>query len=212
MKRTALRKKKPIERNKRPIVRKSELKRWKQQRLNQAETLLKLVARDRGFLVLDSGLKGAVNGFVDGHKVRPRARRRSTNTPTKQLDNLVTKIVIKRDGNRCARCGSESMLQSAHILKKGGIHAGMRFDPMNVIRLCRNCHLYKDGHFEIPDGSPGPTWFRDMFGDTYVQLLRSISAAKKGKQDKAAIRKELELELASMEGTCVQPSESSSVS
>ena len=59
----------------------------------------------------------------------------------KKADNLISKIV--RSKGRCERCGSTTgQLQTAHIV--GRSNHTLRFDLMNVLCLCANCHRW--GH------------------------------------------------------------------
>lgn len=57
------------------------------------------------------------------------------------FDDLVKQICLKRDGEKCRRCGRIDQLQASHIWPKGS-HQKMRFDPDNVLILCEKCHLF----------------------------------------------------------------------
>lgn len=55
----------------------------------------------------------------------------------KKADDL-TSAIVKLQG-KCEWCGSTTgQLQCAHII--GRVNHTLRFDPMNVLCLCANCH------------------------------------------------------------------------
>ena len=60
----------------------------------------------------------------------------------KQLDELASKIVRKRDG-RCMLCGNKETLQAHHYIVTKGRSTKYRWDLRNLITLCYACHLYK---------------------------------------------------------------------
>ncbi len=47
--------------------------------------------------------------------------------------------VRRRDGLRCRRCDARSSLHMHHV-KPWATYPALRFDPANVILLCRDCH------------------------------------------------------------------------
>lgn len=55
----------------------------------------------------------------------------------------VARSVRARDGYRCVRCGAEKQgLRSLHLhhLKPWAGHPELRFDPDNIVTLCKACH------------------------------------------------------------------------
>lgn len=58
-----------------------------------------------------------------------------------------TKQIFARDGYVCQRCkqgisGNKKRSGAAHHIKSWAGHPELRFDPTNVITLCRKCHLW----------------------------------------------------------------------
>lgn len=53
--------------------------------------------------------------------------------------------VLKRDGHKCAECGSENNLQAHHIYEWSEYPA-LRIDVDNGITLCGNCHHKEHPH------------------------------------------------------------------
>lgn len=60
----------------------------------------------------------------------------------KKLDELVSKIVRKRD-TRCLLCGSTENLQVHHYIVTKGHSTKYRWDLRNLITLCYPCHIHK---------------------------------------------------------------------
>lgn len=61
----------------------------------------------------------------------------------KDIDELVSKIVRKRDG-RCITCGSTKNLTCSHLIKRG--RASLRFDLDNCNCQCASCN-FKHNHY-----------------------------------------------------------------
>jgi hypothetical protein len=87
----------------------------------------------------------------------------------------------------------------------------MRWETQNIMLLCAKHHnMGKDAWHEAGQGHK-QEWFRNVYGDIFYDLLRSIELqkieqAKAGvRLDKAALKEELEAELATMEGTSPCP-------
>lgn len=81
-------------------------------------------------------------------KRKVRVRAVSTRGKTiKKLDALVREIVLKRDGERCRKCGAGARggrgfaLQAAHVYGKGA-YPSLRFKLENVLTLCQPCHYW----------------------------------------------------------------------
>ena len=56
-----------------------------------------------------------------------------------KLDHLWSLKVKERDNFKCQLCGSSYNISSHHIIKRG--HFITRWDILNGITLCVNCHL-----------------------------------------------------------------------
>jgi 5-methylcytosine-specific restriction endonuclease McrA len=48
-------------------------------------------------------------------------------------------VVLKRDGHKCKKCGGKKHL-CVHHIKKWADYPTLRYDPENLITLCRVCH------------------------------------------------------------------------
>ena len=59
------------------------------------------------------------------------------------LDRETRKAVYRRDGYQCALCSSTRYLAIHHVIPRG--QGGSRTDPMNLITLCRVCHMQVHG-------------------------------------------------------------------
>ncbi|UYO61846.1 HNH endonuclease [Acetobacterium wieringae] len=62
------------------------------------------------------------------------ARKRNTYKYRKWRDS-----VLKRDGHKCQKCGSEDKLNVHHI-KQFSLYKELRHDSENAITLCEKCH------------------------------------------------------------------------
>src|SRR5512147_1706050 len=83
-----------------------------------------------------------------------------------ELDLLAKQIILKRDLNRCVKCGTEKNLQAAHILPKG-MYQRMRFMPFNLLTLCLKDHLF----FAHKDPCGFSRWLEEKYPGRYDQLL-----------------------------------------
>ena len=118
-----------------------------------------------------------------------RLRRRSARAEDEAaLDAMLREYVMRRDGNRCRRCGRGpkpgrgGMLTTAHILPKGK-YASARYLPENVIALCYGCHL----EFAHKDPLGFVCWIEDTFRLSVVTRLHAIAACP-GRVDRAMDR------------------------
>jgi hypothetical protein len=57
--------------------------------------------------------------------------------PAKPIPESVKQLVFRRDGGRCLTCGSNELIQYAHVVpqSRGGTN-----DPQNICLLCAGCH------------------------------------------------------------------------
>jgi hypothetical protein len=77
---------------------------------------------------------------------RTRVKRQSKKNPlVRECDNLVRAIVFDRDGYQCVRCGSQKVLDPAHIHCKNR-YQNIRFLEINILTGCRECHIYWHNH------------------------------------------------------------------
>ena len=68
----------------------------------------------------------------------------------------------------CCRCGSTQDIECAHIYPKGKFR-GLRWDPMNALPLCRECHRW--GH---ANGEAWRDWLRAHHPDK-VEYLQQVT-------------------------------------
>ena len=61
--------------------------------------------------------------------------------PKAILNDLLAKIIEKRDGKKCLKCGKLTPLHLSHIYPKGR-HRRLEFEPDNLKFLCNSCHLF----------------------------------------------------------------------
>lgn len=59
--------------------------------------------------------------------------------------NIRRNHVLRRDGNKCTKCGSTKDLHVHHIVPRSKI---IDHSESNLITLCVNCHAQEDGHGE----------------------------------------------------------------
>jgi 5-methylcytosine-specific restriction endonuclease McrA len=58
----------------------------------------------------------------------------------KNINKLLREYIVKRDGEKCLRCGRTDTLAMSHIYPKGR-HRSMEYDVDNIKFLCFSCHL-----------------------------------------------------------------------
>lgn len=81
----------------------------------------------------------------------------------KMLDHLARRLVFKRDGYACVRCG-KACTQELHERGDRTIYVGiqwchvhtrrirsLKWDPDNALTLCPGCHLWWHGH--VPESA-----------------------------------------------------------
>ena len=61
------------------------------------------------------------------------------NPKYRRLDALFKQVILSERPNRCEWCMQTKPCDLAHLLPKGK-YRKMRYDPTNVILLCRYCH------------------------------------------------------------------------
>jgi hypothetical protein len=113
---------------------------------------------------------------------RSRVKRKSDHQRlVEDADAWVKSIVLNRQGGICLRTGYPSRvccgggLQGAHILRKGGIYAGIRYDLENVIVLCRNHHLYWAHLHELEFYE----WIENLYPGRIERLKQSAMYSRK---------------------------------
>ena len=88
-------------------------------------------------------------------------------TLIKRLDDLVRKIVRKRDRDRCCWCGKAVRgrdSQVSHVIRRRLYFA--RWDLNNVKLLCGHCHaLWHDNQLQ------GASWFKMRYPERHEYLL-----------------------------------------
>lgn len=84
----------------------------------------------------------------------------------KECDELWSKLVKKRAGNQCERCGTLKELQSHHIIPR--IHFILRHDPVNGVCLCKRHHLY----WAHKDATGFSEWIEALRDMAYLKLRR----------------------------------------
>lgn len=136
-------------------------------------------------------------------KRKVRVRAVSTRAKTiKKLDALVRQIVLKRDGERCRKCGAASRghgfaIQAAHIYGKGA-YPSLRFKIENVLTLCQPCHFWWHQQGFGREASSGPNlvraWCVTAIGEKAMDALDLMAqvAGKKKTLDLEATRLYLE--------------------
>ena len=58
----------------------------------------------------------------------------------KECDQLWSKLIRKRAGGRCEKCGSTKIVQAHHIIPRTNYN--LRHDPENGVALCKRDHLF----------------------------------------------------------------------
>ena len=109
-------------------------------------------------------------------KRSPLKRRSERADLISEADVLVRQIIMERDHNECQRCGNLHQLQAAHLLSKAR-RPRLRFELLNVIALCKGCHLY----FAHKD----PIGFTDWLQHKYPGRIEALKlmAATAGRTD-----------------------------
>ena len=121
---------------------------------------------------------------------RKSLRRAGEKMPLKKrMDAMAKRLVLRRHGKACLKCGSMRRVQASHVMPKGA-HPSMRYDIDNIIPLCWACHF--TWWHKSPLAASG--WFRQKFGNAAADIL-IVRAGSPGKVDLALTRVWLEQEL-----------------
>lgn len=67
--------------------------------------------------------------------------KKSKKARKKKLDNLWSKIIKQRAGNRCEYCGETNHLNAHHFFSRR--HNSLRYSLDNGFCLCAGCHINK---------------------------------------------------------------------
>lgn len=81
-------------------------------------------------------------------------------------DDLWAKLVKKRAGYQCEKCGSVKDLQSHHIVPR--THMSLRHDPENGVCLCKRHHLF----WAHKDATGFSEWIEALRDMAYLKLRR----------------------------------------
>lgn len=126
---------------------------------------------------------------------RPLKRKSYRQKELEELDELLRRHVLLRDGFKCRRCGARPLsreggargvvLQACHIYGKGAYPA-LRFVPENVITLCRDkCHIgwwHRVGFGREAAPSSVREWCIATLGKAHMDQLDLIAMTWKGKR------------------------------
>lgn len=76
-------------------------------------------------------------------KIKKLKKKKSPSAKSLQrkIESILRKVIFKRDGNRCLRCGTDKNLQMSHIFPRGEF-PGMMFMEDNIQTLCARHHLW----------------------------------------------------------------------
>lgn len=58
------------------------------------------------------------------------------------MDPLTVQFVLDRDGYQCLVCGSDHLIQVAHIESRGA-RPDLKNEPSNLCVLCFECHMLR---------------------------------------------------------------------
>lgn len=81
----------------------------------------------------------------------------------KKLDQIVSKIVIARDG-KCVVCGSTQNLTCGHLFSR--VHYSTRWSLTNCNCQCLGCNLKHEHNWE-----PYRRWFVQNYGQAFYDAL-----------------------------------------
>jgi hypothetical protein len=90
------------------------------------------------------GLKGRTNG-MHGRLGKDNPNWDGGHSPERQslyarsAWKELAKAILKRDNYTCFKCGANSKLEVHHI-KKWSRYPNLRFEPTNLITVCKKCH------------------------------------------------------------------------
>lgn len=84
----------------------------------------------------------------------------------KICDDLWSKLIKKRAGNQCEKCGKTKYVQAHHIIPRTCY--SLRHDKENGVALCRKCHLY----WAHKDAIGFYQWIKDIRNLDYLEARR----------------------------------------
>lgn len=90
-------------------------------------------------IILNNNIKREVARYIFKLK-QLQLKQKPTGGNQRNVSKLCRRRILKRDGNKCLRCGSKNNLTLDHIIPvaKGGIKA-----KWNLQTLCGKCNSYK---------------------------------------------------------------------
>jgi 5-methylcytosine-specific restriction endonuclease McrA len=110
--------------------------------------------------------------------------------PLSKLKTLRFEVLLKRDGNRCVRCGRTTGLSPAHIYPTGR-YPRMAWMLENIIVLCWfGCH---DGWWH-KNPLEAAEWYKKTYPENYKKL-KALSQQDLPPLDHVKIKEYLEKEL-----------------
>lgn len=119
-------------------------------------------------------------------------KRRHKETSIKELDSLCRRVVFRRDGRKCRRCGKESgLLDWAHVFSRR--NKRLRWDPVNSLVLCRGCHM----NFWHQRPLEAAEWFRNEVGQREYDYLIAASRGVLKRSNYPLVKLDLERRLES---------------
>lgn len=93
----------------------------------------------------------------------------------RECDDLSKRLVKHRDKWRCRKCGSDFIVQAAHILPRGR-YPKLKFDLENIVTLCRSCHM-RQGHMSYPQQRE---FFESIVGTELIPRLEKRNRLLRG--------------------------------
>jgi 5-methylcytosine-specific restriction endonuclease McrA len=90
------------------------------------------------------------------------------------VDLLIKEKVLEEYGAACLRCGKTNYIQASHILPKGK-HPRLRFEVLNIIPLCRGCHIF----FWHRSATEASKWLEEKLPGRQDQLLVMAATASR---------------------------------
>lgn len=97
---------------------------------------------------------------------KPKSLRTFKKTVQAEFNKMVT------DGKPCSKCGKSFYKMDCSHIYSIGAYPNLRFDIMNVLPMCSNCHIWwwHDNPTEAGE------WFKKNYGDryTYLEIAKNI--------------------------------------
>jgi len=115
----------------------------------------------------------------------------------KRLDEVWSKLVKLKAGNRCEYCGKSNNLNSHHIFSRA--KRSTRWDPTNGISLCVAHHI-GSGFSAHKTPLSFSLWIIKKRGESWYELLnyKSNQTSKLHKFEKELLLKDLQKEVTNM--------------